>query len=123
QRAETKETIADTSIEIIARKASSGFETRQFATREAATNQLFQAAWLELPAAGEWTITAQVTREGETAELSLDVWVASAPPPWSDLAIWVVWPVLPIALYASALRGVSARKKGRNDVARRRCPS
>ena len=110
QQAESGATVADASIRLTFREVRSGFELERFASREAATNKLFQAAWFEPPTAGKWIVTAEVTHAGETASTAFDLWVSAAPPAWSEMVLWIVWPLLPIGLYSGAqIRG--ARRK------------
>lgn len=106
QDAESRATLSDVSIRIVAREVSSGFTIERIATREAATNKLFQAAWLDLPTSGHWAITAEVSRGETVVETNFDVRASEAPPPWSSLALWIGWPCVAIGLYAAGqLRG------------------
>jgi hypothetical protein len=108
QWAETNEPVMDATVQIIAREAS-GSKLQQVATREMATNKLFQAAWLDLPTAGRWTVTAQISRDETMVETAFDFWVSATPPPWSDLTVWILWPIAPIALYAIVQLRMSRR--------------
>ncbi len=102
QRADTREPVRDVLARIVAREERSGFTVQKITTREAATNQLFQAAWLDLSTPGRWTITAHISR-GETAVNASCLLSVSPPlPHWSDLTYWIMWPCVPIGLYVAA---------------------
>jgi hypothetical protein len=77
--------VANAKIEIAAR-----------ATREAATNKLFQAAALELPLAGPWCLEVRL---GDSAPLHLLMDVAEPLPPWLHLAGWIAWPFALVGLF------------------------
>jgi len=101
QSAETNEPVMDATVHITAREKASGFTLQQVATHEMATNKLFQAAWLDLPTAGQWTVTVRISRDETMVETTFDFWVSAAPPAWSDLTLWILWPAVPIALYGA----------------------
>jgi hypothetical protein len=102
QQADTNELVSDATIRIVAREGSSGFTLQKTATREAATNKLFQAAWLDLPTPGLWAVTAQISQGETLVETTFDLFVSPPPPTWSDLTFWILWPCVPIGLYAGA---------------------
>jgi hypothetical protein len=81
------------------------------ATREAATNKLFQAALVELPAAGIWdvTVTCEIGAERPRAvEFPLEV---SPPlPALRGVWPWFSWPAVAVALFAMH-RGLVARSR------------
>lgn len=55
----------------------------------------FQAAWLVLPAAGEW----QFEVAGADWQVGFAATVAEPIPSWRALAPWIGWPIVPIALF------------------------
>jgi len=115
QTAETQGAVADATIQLIACESVSGRKIERQATSEAATNKLFQAAILDIPRPGHWTITAIVRHEDKTAEINCELWVSSPPPPWSDMVIWIGWPLAPIGLYVvSQVR--AARSKATSKI-------
>jgi hypothetical protein len=69
------------------------------ATTEAATNKLFRAAQLELPAPGRWQMQVQVQGPHGLAVIGGDVDVAEALPRWRQMWPWIGWPALVIALF------------------------
>ena len=91
----------DVTISLEAQHLERGTTLRATATTSAATNKLFQAATLELAAAGRWEITVTVARGSETRKsLRFPVEIAEGLMIRSALAPWVAWPIVPIALYA-----------------------
>jgi hypothetical protein len=71
----------------------------QPATRDAATNKLFQSAVFDLPAAGRWEIEVAVAGKQGSAAVRLQVEAAEAAPPWLELWPWLGWPIAIIALF------------------------
>jgi hypothetical protein len=79
----------------------------QIATSAAATNKLFQAALFEVPQAGLWrasiTIGNPMVKSSVmvdcSAKLAFDLSVSPPLPAWLELAPWVGWPFLIIALF------------------------
>jgi hypothetical protein len=80
----------------------------QNATTAAATNKLFQAVLFEVPQAGLWRaaiaigkpatkVSALVDRPVDN--LSFDLSVSPPLPAWLELAPWVGWPFLVIAMF------------------------
>jgi hypothetical protein len=67
------------------------------ASSEAATNKLFQAALLELPAAGRYRVAVTV---GGAAPVDFEVEADAPPPAWLDLAAWLGWPFAAVLLFA-----------------------
>jgi hypothetical protein len=72
------------------------------ATRAAATNKLMRSAKFDLPRSGRWRVDIAVDGPGGAARSSFD-FVADDPlPQWEGIWLWIVFPVLPIALYTLA---------------------
>lgn len=69
------------------------------ATHEAATNKLFQAAVLEVPAAGAWQLVIEVGGPQGSARVIVPVEVEPPLPRWVDLWPWLAWPLVPIACF------------------------
>ena len=70
------------------------------ASRVAATNKLFQAVLFELPSPGRWQVDVEVERGLEIARSRFTFDAEPPLPRWVDMAFWLGWPALPIALYA-----------------------
>jgi hypothetical protein len=70
---------------------------QQSATSQAATNKLFQAALFDLPATGRWK--ANVTVEDQPAA-AFEFVVGDPLPGWLEIAPWIAWPLVIIALFA-----------------------
>lgn len=92
------------------------------ATEAAATNKLFQAAHLELPFSGRWTV--QVTIEGVhgNAHLATEVVAADALPRWQQMWVWFTWPAIPIGWFVLH-QWLTARQEKRRSAAARKLPS
>lgn len=70
------------------------------ATQAEATNKLLHAAAFDLPAAGVWHVAVVIDGPAGAAAAAFDLEAAEAAPAWRDLALWFVWPVVPIILFA-----------------------
>lgn len=73
---------------------------RYQATASAATNKLFQAALVEIPAEGIWNIEVQVEGLHGPAQVQCEMDVAPPLPRWEALWKWIAWPGVVIALFA-----------------------
>jgi hypothetical protein len=78
-------------------EAGEGGTTHE-ATREAATNKLYQAAPVELRA-GSWEVVVDVSGEKGTGSLQFDMEVGEALPAWTEMAFWIALPLVPIILF------------------------
>ncbi len=114
QHAQTGESVDGATIRLIAREANSDFKLERLATHDAATNKLFQSAWFDVPTPGRWVVTTEIAYQGETAATTCDLWVSTAPWPWSDMVFWIAWPALPIGLYAGAQVRAARRNRASN---------
>jgi hypothetical protein len=85
----------------------------QKATQEAATNKLMSAANLEIPVPGTWKLQVSVDHQGGRADLEFELEIGKPIPKWFELAAWMIWPTLAIALYA-AHRILIRRKQQRS---------
>ncbi|MBI2825442.1 MAG: hypothetical protein HYX69_12215 [Planctomycetia bacterium] len=99
QDAETDAVVPDATVTVEAHSDSSGAIVRVPATSAAATNKLFQAARCDLPAAGTWRFSVEVAQGGNVRCLGFDADVAEPLLPSGELALWIGWPVVPIALF------------------------
>ena len=75
-----------------------GSETTHEATREAATNKLYQAAALELTP-GMWQVRVDVSGEKGSGAVRFEMAVGEAPPAWREMAFWIALPLLPVLLF------------------------
>jgi hypothetical protein len=73
---------------------------RYEASTAAATNKLMQAALVEIPTAGAWTIDVKVEGPQGPAGGQCEVEVGPALPKWEALWCWIAWPGVVIALFA-----------------------
>lgn len=88
------------------------------ATRRAATNKLFQAATIELPASGHWHITVAWRRgDRPPREVGFVLEVAEPLPAALGVWPWFSWPALAVALFA-AHRWRAARRRAAADRCR-----
>jgi hypothetical protein len=85
-----------------------GRSLEALATREAATNKLFQAATFDLPAPGRWQVVVAVEGPRGPARCACEVEVEAPPPRWVELWPWFAWPVVPVVLFV--LHQVLGRK-------------
>ena len=69
------------------------------ATREQATNKLLRSAWLTIPAAGQWRGVVHITVAASKVEAPFVVEVFEAPPAWTALAPWFLWPFAIVLLF------------------------
>jgi hypothetical protein len=76
-------------------------------SRRQATNKLLQSALLEVASPGDWQGIVHCRAGDRTAEIPFALQVAEAPPTWSKLALWFLWPI------AAALLFVAHRAIGR----------
>jgi len=84
-----------------------GLTLEQEATAGAATNKLFRAALIDLPAAGKWRTEILLGDESHSASandrnsptLAFDFDVAPPPAQWLSVAAWVAWPIGVIAVF------------------------
>lgn len=69
-------------------------------TFEAATNKLFRMATIDLSHAGTWEAELRIDGPGGRAATRFTFEVDPPLPRWLDLAAWIFWPIVPIALFA-----------------------
>ena len=103
QDPDTGEVLLDTAVKLRARplsaQNSSGPAVR--ATNEASENKLLQTAELNLPAAGEWLLNIDVTRNSESAALSLPIRVAKPDSGLADLWAYCMFPAFGMILFGT----------------------
>ena len=63
---------------------------------ESATNKLFRDIPIDLPDAGEWTVSVVV---GNATPIEAIVVVAPPPPAWLDLVGWITWPAGAVMIF------------------------
>jgi hypothetical protein len=103
------EALPDVTVRIILTPSGRWGQTQEArATREAATNKLFQAATFDLPVPGRWQLVAAVEGPRGEARCACEVEVEAPPPRWVELWPWFAWPVVPVVLYV--LHQVLGRK-------------
>lgn len=75
---------------------------RAIATTAAATNQLFRAAWFDLPAPGVWNVRVECTTpmHPAPAAVTFTMNVAAPLPPWLTVWPWFAWPLAAVLLFA-----------------------
>ena len=81
------------------------------ATREEATNKLLRAARIELPAAGEWTLTVSVSRRSAEADISAALTAGAPLPAWISRWQVILLPLLVVLLFL-ANKGLAHRRHG-----------
>jgi hypothetical protein len=80
-------------------RPEAGWDVR--ATREAATNKLYQDARFELPGPGAYLVTVTVEGPHGPATASFRVEAAAPLPRWSEMGLWIALPVVPVVLFAA----------------------
>jgi hypothetical protein len=76
----------------------SASEATHEATREAATNKLYQAATVELTP-GVWQVRVEVSGEKSSGTIHFDMEVGEPLPAWREMAFWIALPLLPVLLF------------------------
>ncbi len=112
QKAKDQSAVLDAGVKLhLARSTRDQvFEVMVPATRGQATNKMLYAAHVNLPSAGEWRLEAEVTVQGENAEVSGNITVLPAEPP--AMAHWPYFALIPAAILAFALNQWLKRKRG-----------
>jgi hypothetical protein len=63
------------------------------ASRQQATNKFLQSALLVAPGAGDWLGTIHCSAGNDKAEITFSLQVDAAPPAWTKVAPWFLWPL------------------------------
>jgi hypothetical protein len=100
QDAETGQALSDATVTVELSLRGGDLRVQQLATRAAATYQLLRAARFELPQPGSYDTCVVVTGSHDMASAEFELKVAPALPRWLAMWPWLLWPVMPIALYA-----------------------
>jgi hypothetical protein len=88
-------------VEVVLQSVTAPTELRRArATHEAASNKLAQAAVVDLPAAGQWTLTVSVRSNTGTATVTCVLPVAPAPSRTRLILPWLLVPPGAMALFA-----------------------
>jgi hypothetical protein len=74
------------------------------ATSENSENKLLQAAELDLPAAGDWTVNIALSRNAESADLSLPLRVVKRESGLGDLWPYFLFPGFGMILFGAYVR-------------------
>ena len=83
------------------------------ATNAAATNKLFRAIQLELPEPGRWRVEVAVAG---AEPIICEIEVGPSLPAWLELAAWIGWPSIAVALFAIHQWLVARSRKCRKAV-------
>ena len=83
-----------------------------------ATNKLLQAAFFELPHAGQWDARLSITTPQGPCRLEFSLDATAAQPGWQSLWPWFTWPVAVVLLYVmhQALVARHSRRAGSRSV-------
>ena len=71
------------------------------ASRQQATNKLLQSALFLAPSAGDWKGTIHCSAGIDTAEIPFTLQVGAAPPAWTKVAPWILWPFAAAAIFVA----------------------
>jgi hypothetical protein len=99
QDAATGQALSDAVVEITLTPPEGNGTLQASARRGAATNNLFYAAELDLPAPGTWRIEVEISAPQGVERCACAVQVDEPAPRWQTLWPWIAWPALPIALF------------------------
>jgi hypothetical protein len=81
------------------------------ASRQQATNKLLQSALLVAPSVGDWQGIVHCSAGNSNAEIPFTLQIDAAPPAWTKLAPWFLWPLAAAAVF------VAHRTLGRRRIA------
>jgi hypothetical protein len=96
----TGEPVPDATIELILSPAGlSDTAMRATATREAATNKLMRSAIVELPAAGTWNMSVDVTTPTGELQARCRLVVGTSLPAWLTQWTWFTWPLVAVGVF------------------------
>ena len=100
QNRNTRETLLDTKVDLTAQPAnnSQGLSSTVAASHEDSENKLLQAADLDLPTEGEWTLHITVLREAISDDFQLALRVSKP-----DAGLAARWPYVVILAFAATL--------------------
>lgn len=100
QDAKSGATVERTEVEVILSRPGGTDSAAYFvATREAATNKLFQDARFDLPGEGLWRAQVQVRKGGTEARLPFSFDAAGPRPRWGEVWIWAALPFPVVVLF------------------------
>jgi hypothetical protein len=111
--AATDAPLPKTAVRVRARVAGGGWRSWRPATFEAATNKLLRMAVIDFSTAGAWQAQVEWNHSGRRAAVQIPIEVGPPLPRWIDLAPWILWPIVPIGLFAVAQRGKHRRQAQR----------
>jgi hypothetical protein len=92
---------ADIAVTLTADDDAEGATTSAPASRSQATNKLLQSALLTASSAGDWQGTIDCRVGNARAEIPFTLQIASAPPVWTKLAPWILWPFAAVAIFVA----------------------
>jgi hypothetical protein len=100
QDAATGEPISGARITVQASPRAHPDESITFpATKEAATNKLFQAALFDLPEAGWWDVAIKVEGLPDPVEVHFEMEADQPLPHVWEIIPWIAWPIIVIVLF------------------------
>jgi hypothetical protein len=102
----TQEVLLDSTVDLSARPAVAvrAPTSPVRATSENSENKLLQAAELDLPAAGDWTVNIALSRNAESADLSLPLRVVKRESGLGDLWPYFLFPGFGMILFGAYVR-------------------
>jgi len=90
---------ADIAVTLTAAGNADGVTTSAPANRDHTTNKLLQSTLLTAPSAGDWQGTIHCKVGNARAEIPFALQIAAAPPAWTKLAPWILWPLAAAAIF------------------------
>ncbi len=90
---------AEIAVTLTAASDAKGATTSAPASRTQATNKLLQSALLTASSAGDWQGTIDCRVGNAKAEIPFTLQIAAAPPAWTKLAPWILWPLAAAAIF------------------------
>jgi hypothetical protein len=116
QDAESSQPITDVTIAVrLTPRDRGGSAIDALASSAAATNKLMQAALVDLPHSGRWTVQVTCTAGDDRAELHFDMEAGEPLPAWLGVWPWFSWPFGVVLLFG--MHRWLVRRKQRDPMA------
>lgn len=101
QDPETEQIAGNVEVSVHLTSRQGRVSTRAYpATRKQATNKLLEAATVDFPSPGWWTIAVKVKGTQGPSQVQFTTEVLAKSPPWFSFFPWIAWPLAPIGLFA-----------------------
>ncbi|QDT75599.1 hypothetical protein [Lacipirellula limnantheis] len=92
---------ADIAVTLTAAGDAEGVTTSAPSSRDQATNKLLQSALLNASSPGDWQGTIDCRVGNAKVEIPFPLQIVAAPPAWTKLALWILWPFAAAAIFVA----------------------